>query len=212
MVLTILLSFFIKAQADQIKVAVLDTGIKASELYKFKVCDQGMKDFTNTGMEDTNGHGTNVAEIILKYNQNPNVCFMFLKVFSDEATQYNTMQAQVYAMEHDVKVINYSGGNNTADPLEKELLDMYFKKKGVFIAAVGNKHEDLDKNCNYYPACYDKRIFTVSNGKYYSNILKTSTKMVYDGEPGSKFHGTSQSTARATADFLTYAMKNNPWK
>lgn len=208
--MVLLFSFMI--QAKEVKVAILDTGIKREELKNFKVCDNGLKDFTGEGIEDIQGHGTNIALTILKYNKNPNVCFMFIKIFSEKGSVLNSIAGFIYAMENNVSLINYSGGGDDFDLLEKRAVNLFLDRGGILIAAAGNKHRNLNVNCSYFPACYSKRIFTISNNEIYSNIYKNSIKVNYDGESGSRYHGTSQSTARTTALFLNYAMKIHLWK
>jgi hypothetical protein len=55
-----------------IVVAVIDTG-KAVDP-KLKYCKYGHKDITGTGLEDNNGHGTNVASLIAREAKGANYC------------------------------------------------------------------------------------------------------------------------------------------
>lgn len=213
----LMLLFSLLVGAEDIKVAVLDTGFNENHIKDIRLCPNGLKDFTGMGTtHDHDGHGTNVTAIINKYNKNPKVCFMLLKVFGGENNLLNTISAIFYAIEHNVKVINYSGGGYTPDDLEKRAVKLFLDRGGIFVAAVGNKALNLNYNCRYFPACYDTRIFVVSNRQAYSNIYAKSAVSEYDGRTetfyGVKLKGTSQSAAYGTAALLNVMMVNSVWK
>lgn len=75
-----------------IKVAVLDTGI--SPTLKHLMCDEGHKDFTGTGMEDFNGHGSHISGLIDQYARNV--------IFDSKEHNYNSLIERLSAVK-----INY---------------------------------------------------------------------------------------------------------
>lgn len=196
------------ANAEQIKVAVLDTGFKTEYLKDINVCQNGIRDFTGTGIEDHHGHGTVMVGLINKYNKNPNVCFLILKVFGGQYTVMAGTNAIKYATEQGVKIINYSGSGDKPNSFEKTAIKKFQDKGGLFFASTGNEGLDLNKDCNRFPACY-KDVNMVSNYGVFANQHKKALQI-----NNSKFNvvtyfdkplpGTSASTAIAVGQFLTY--------
>lgn len=214
----IALLFTLLIHAEQLKVAVLDTGFDLYKINDIKLCENGLQDFSNSGtVHDTHvkNHGTNIVGIINKYSKNPDVCFYILKVFDDKATVVSTANAIIFAIAHNVHIINYSGGGIDYSKYESEAIKIFLDRKGIFIAAGGNNHSNLDLKCNYYPACSDPRVTVITNTKIYSNKLKRSIKISYDGSNdfiyGEPIWGTSQSTALATASLLNALIGKHPW-
>ena len=82
-------------------VAVIDTGVNGYAGYAV--------DFTGTGVEDRNGHGTHVAEKILA-NADGKALIISLKAMDDDGTgkMTNVYQAVEYAKEQHVDIINMS--------------------------------------------------------------------------------------------------------
>jgi len=141
--------------SDVIKVAVIDTGFdfkstwsdaKEKKLKKPVLCKTGHKDFTNTGVQDTHGHGTHVAGIISS-RAKKKYCLLIIKAW-DKKNKLNQTRsialAFKYAVEQKVDIINYSGGGAGFDYIEyiwvKKALD-----DGIFVvAAAGNEGQKVD--------------------------------------------------------------------
>ena len=70
------------SKAETIKIAVLDTGY-SNNLPDLKVCPNGLKDFTGTGMVDTVGHGTNILGTIAKELKGVDYCVYVFKVYTN---------------------------------------------------------------------------------------------------------------------------------
>lgn len=188
----ILLTFFWspKVLSGTLTVAVIDTGIGKHEQ---KLCKQGHKSFLglfDNPLKDEHGHGSHVAGLI---NRNAeyqgDYCLVSLKYYSDKATGtenlINMKAAIRYAININVKAINISGGGIQADQEEMELIKEALDKKIKVVVAAGNEKSDLDKNCNYFPACYDPRIIIVGNDEVRFN--KNSQSFVKRRNPSSNY-------------------------
>ena len=69
-------------QKKQLKVAVIDTGLNfQDDRFNRHLCRSGHKDFTDSGLNDTNGHGSTVVSLIEKYARNANYCFLIYKFY-----------------------------------------------------------------------------------------------------------------------------------
>jgi len=166
----------------QIKVAIIDTGIDEMLLSKPVYCNEGHKDFTNTGLNDRHGHGTHISGIVDQYvkdvifnyklpssridNVVVNYCQIIIKFYDVKASNQdnleNTIKAFKWAISQNVDVINYSGGGNDSSPEEKKVIIEALNKGIKIVAAAGNEHANLSKK-PFYPAMYDKRIYVVGN-------------------------------------------------
>jgi|SRR5581483_151382 len=148
-------------------VAVIDTGISPNT--PVKVCPHGSFNFINdtADVTDYHGHGTNVSGLIDQSAHDKNYCQMILKYYSDTATGKVNEQRMIRALQAAVNAkadyINISGGGPEPDPTERALVEKALDNGTVIVAAAGNEGVSLDKKCNYYPACYDKRIIVVGN-------------------------------------------------
>ena len=109
-----------------IRVAVIDTGFdfnstwnsdffKSRGLVRPKLCDTGHYDVItkSTKVVDNHGHGTHIAGLIAKYNENTDYCLIIIKYFDSKSTKNTALLSQKAfqkAIDLDVDVINYSGG------------------------------------------------------------------------------------------------------
>lgn len=202
----------------QIKVAVIDTGIDAK--YSKVLCTKGSEDLTGRGMEDQIGHGTMVSGIIYALSgqrQGYPICQIMLKYYhtdsatSDKQSIPNATSAFRRAIDAKVQLINYSVVGNAPDFAERKVIKEALDKGIKIIVPSGNKRVDLDKSCNVYPACYDKRLIVVGRsdidnveerGFGYGSIVDAYA----DGAPGRFFgysyEGTSMATALVTARLI----------
>ena len=148
--------------AKTIKIAVIDTGFDFNskweklgkdsdgrQLRKPKLCNEGHKDFTGTGIQDTMGHGTHVTGIIAKFAEDADYCIVVIKFYDVGAIPTdnfrNSAVALSYAYNLGVDMINYSGGG-VEFALDEYLAVKKLLDRGVvFIAAAGN-----EKSVNNY--------------------------------------------------------------
>jgi len=140
-----------------IKVVVIDTGLDLKdERFKQVLCLTGHDNFTNESMTDYAGHGTHVAGLIKQYAGLSNYCLIILKYYSTRDPENNTRRAQQAirrAVELGASVINFSAGGPGSNPEECMLLTLH--PEVTVVVAAGNDGANLDRNCDYYPACYN---------------------------------------------------------
>lgn len=208
-------------------VAVIDTGIQLDHPFlkdnihvingnpskqNFGV-DFSSGSSTNTPF-DQHGHGTHVAGIVKSVF--PEVRILTLKYYnpaaSGQANLAATIRALKYAVDHNVDIINYSGGGPESSQEELKILKEAERKGILIIAAAGNERSNIDEKRNaYYPASYGlSNIITVGAYDDMLNIIPSSNygkKSVDIAAPGHRIRsaipgggaaymtGTSQATA-----------------
>ena len=216
-ILTISLFFSLSAKADMIRVAIIDTGL--NNFNEFRICKNSAKDFTGYGMQDMNGHGTNVATMIKKYAKDTNYCIIPIKYFHTELLPgdvSHSNNAFIYAMKMNADIINFSAGGMSPNLEEKRIINEILKRKIVLITAAGNESMNLDKNCNYFPACYYDKIIVVGNKYEESKKSSNYGKIVDLWEDGHGcvkdvcLEGTSQAAGIATGKLLNYVNTRKP--
>lgn len=164
-VLPLLLSSL--AQAKTLTIAVIDTGIdKASP----NLCRMGHKSFVKdlpNPLSDEHGHGTHVAGLISQNAGIGDYCLIAIKYYSPAQTGRQNLDAMVQAIRYAINIkadfINYSGGGPEPDLREKALINKGLNRGVRIVVAAGNENDDLGKKCNYFPACYDRRLVVVGN-------------------------------------------------
>jgi subtilisin family serine protease len=225
--------------AKTITIAVIDTGVDKDLPH---LCKMGHKSFVDTSpdpLQDDHGHGTHVAGIVVNNAGEGDYCIVAIKYYSDKNTGLqnlaNLKKSIQYAINIKVDFINLSGGGPDSDPKERLLFKKALKNKIKIVAAAGNEHNDLDKVCNYFPACYDKRIVMVGNlltpeeigmSLPYPDLTLRSPSSNYgirvtrwevgtdvestlpNGKRG-KMSGTSQATAVATSELVKEALNKH---
>ena len=198
------------AHSRQIRIAIVDTGININDP-ELVFCKGLSKDFTDTGLEDTNGHGTNISFIIHNYLQGKNYCIIMVKVVNGvkgaDKLQY-MIDGLTYLVDLKPDIVNISLIGFGTYPDEYNAIRTLLDNKTVIVAAAGNNGMNLDEDCNVYPACYSNRIITVGNLAYVGLRNSTSNygKYVKRWELGTNItaggytkSGTSQATALVTA-------------
>jgi len=196
-----------------IKVAVIDTGL--DNLKGVKLCPKGLIDLTDTSMRsEADGHGNNVSHIIVDGLEKEDYCLYHIKAVSPLKNNYNLALAM--AIYHKVDIINYSAGGPTSDVWEEALVTLAIKNGIKLITAVGNHSQDLDKNCNFFPACYVKNtpgLITVANNHKSSNYGKKTVTFTRNGvnvaAGGTTLSGSSQATAMVSREILIKLLKEN---
>lgn len=209
------------AYAKPIKVAVIDTGRPSIGI---RSCDEGSMDFTGEGLEDREGHGTNVVNLIAQYAGDADYCIMYLKYYTPKGDNLRTsIQAWKRAIQQKADVIIYAGGGKQYSGDEEEVVKQALAQGAFIFAAAGNEETNLEHNCNYYPACLDWKIVKVGCKKpdgtlcTKSNYAKNLENFVYaDGfnrsAGGYTRTGTSQATAVVTGRFIKYYDKHRKAK
>lgn len=195
------------------KVAIIDTGINYKYTQDLPICENGLIDLTRTGMKDNHGHGSNVSEIITRDTKDYDYCLVVFKYIDPSYTEDTFLtlkRALLYIfVDKDIKILNLSLGGKKEDPIEKFLLTELLEEGIIIVAAAGNDKQDLDKDCNFFPACYDDRIIKVGNYEVEGIPSKSSNygKKINRWYKGTRIaaggiilSGTSQSTAAITAE------------
>lgn len=220
-ILIALLIGLLNAEAIELRdrVAILDTGLNIKYMSEPWVCTEGHRDLTDTGLNDTHGHGTNVALIIAR-NINPEKqCALIIKWTEGGSVNNNVPIMDVYdtLKGSTVKWINYSASGNLVSLGENiRLYDMSAWDNIHITVAAGNDKRDLSVKCNIFPACYNiqnKHWHVVANGKNgvpqgNSNYNGPVTEMEDGNEVtagGYMFSGTSQAAALYTSKLLRKA-------
>lgn len=203
--LTFLCSFNALAET-LVKVAVIDTGLDMKYSKSVPLCRDGHKDFTGEGLNDNNGHGTNIVGLIVNSYKPTGYCIVLIKAFSrDPQVQYVT-QALEYAEQIQANIINLSGGGPNPIKREREVVMRLLDKNIILSVAAGNDNVNLDEDCNYYPACYDPRIYVVGNSNGRSNYGKV-VDIWYNGQNKTEFGVTRSGTSQSTAQFTSQLLK-----
>lgn len=199
--LLLLTSSYAHPLEARIKIAIVDTGLEVTPEMKPYICE-GMSfslDSSNTFV-DSNGHGSNVAGLIVEGLDPKKYCIQIIK-YRDNIDTYMVAFAIRNAVAMGVSYINLSLSGSGSSVVE--YLDiMKALQQGVHIAiAAGNQRLTLTKNfCPVFPTCYkiDNENFRIvgSNTGHYGN----QGPMIKYWEDGSdkglpSMTGTSQATA-----------------
>jgi subtilisin family serine protease len=211
------------ASAKTLIIAVIDTGIDPSVPH---LCKMGHKSFvkSSSALTDQNGHGTHIAGLIAANVGEGDYCIVAIKYYVDGATGEQNMArmiaAEKYALNIKADFINISGGGPQSNSEEKQLIQSILKRNTTMVVAAGNEKSDLDKSCDYFPACYDSRIIVVGNlevredgqkgvchSSNYGAYVKrwevgTNVTSTLPGGRTGKMTGTSQATAVATGKLV----------
>ena len=234
-ILTVLMAVLVDAKT--VKIAVLDSGYtKGTLAFEPPICRtyNATDDKTINDMNESK-HGTNVLGLIdstiRKNSKITDYCFYIIKVFGTTyATSVNfTNGLKELIRLGGVDIINISGGGIDGSETEQALINELIAGGAVIIAAAGNDNIDLDKSCQFFPACYKNNegfIVSVGNGKSYkerynsSNYGKINVHQWIDGsnkcvimkkDKSICLSGTSQSTAIYTGIVASgFLMFRNP--
>lgn len=173
-------------------VAVVDTGIDYNHpfLEKNIYVPSGKVSEKNYGIDfsknvidkntpiDKHGHGTHVSGIIRSIF--PEVKILALKYFNPSASGDDNLASTVlalrYAVDHNVDIINYSGGGPGPAMEELRALKEAEKKGILVVVAAGNEESNIDdKSKAYFPASYGlSNVITVSAHDEDLKILPSS--------------------------------------
>lgn len=164
-IISLLLALPQLSQASQ-KIVVLDTGLDITDTrLSPKLCAEGHKDFTNTELKDTHGHGTHVVGLIEQYAKDTDYCLVIVKYYREEDDKIKNMKAYkealTYAFSLEPKIINFSGSGPQFD--EDELVLIKDHPNTILVTSAGNEKVNLDIE-KRYPASYkEKNIIVVGS-------------------------------------------------
>lgn len=158
-----------KQVTDKVKVAVLDTGITATE--DIDVAGRinfipGEED-VNPLYEDVSGHGTSVASVIAAKDNgigvtgiNPNVELYSVKVLDDKkrASLSEVIKGIYWCIDNDIDIINMSFGTSMESEILKQVVKEADEKNILMIAAAGNRGVVVGESTVEYPAVFDEVI------------------------------------------------------
>ncbi len=219
LLLTLLLAY--PASAKTLKVAIIDTGLDIND-YRFSghVCPKGNKDFTGSGLVDTNSHGTHVAGLIQHFAGPGDYCFLIYKFYLESnpgsISSKHMVEAIQEAINNGASIVNISGGG--AEFKEEEFLLIKNNPQVTFVVAAGNEGQSLDAPGNeFYPASYNLENEIVVGGVDVNGVRVPSSnygKKVVNQELGENVlsylpenkigpkTGTSQATAIRTGKLI----------
>jgi len=188
------------------RIAIIDTGFGLHYKLNVKLCKTGHYDFVKEEPRingDDVGHGTAIALVVAQNIKKPYCLLVYRVIKTAEGTTYPSVLARaIYkAYKEGANYINYSITGGSVISEEKYAMELVSKEGVKVFVAAGNNGQNLDKNCDAYPACYKVGNYVVGalNDKKkpanYSNYGKVITHWEL-GRFGSQT-GTSMATPRA---------------
>ncbi len=196
--------------ARTLRIAVIDSGL--TEVKGVKLCKEGIIDLTRTNTKsEYYKHGDNITHIISDALGDLDYCIVHIKAFSEHTNYYfASADAFSFALNLNVDIINYSAGGLLYSKLEAKWISLALKKGIKVIVAAGNERIDLDKKCNYYPACIQGVALVGNIDNVYSNYGKRVTAWRNGNNikaGGTTLSGTSQACALYTRDLALKMIK-----
>lgn len=203
------------------RVAIIDTGLDIEDIrFKDHICPEVGQDFTGGGLADVHGHGTHIAGLIQQNAGPANYCFIILKYYSETARGFVNMNHYLAALDSLYRfhpdVVNYSGGGDNSDEIERSIIANFPKTR--FFVAAGNDGHDLDLHCDNFPACYADKLQNITvvgnlNGAssnfgkvvtswFDGNNIESTVPYAISSSGLARMTGTSMSTALATGHYL----------
>ncbi len=169
------------ATADKkIRVAVIDTGFSDKSILDGSIAGGKNYIVESMGTDDTYGHGTAVASIILENVPDAELVALVSSVYDHgKLTQVDVDTFARIIMDavdvYECDVINVSAGFAADVETVRQAVD-YAKEKGVVIvAAAGNDYQD-NPDAKYYPAAYESVIAVGSMNENKTSISDFSQR------------------------------------
>ena len=212
--LTALIAFVLMNLAahadDRLRVYVLDTGINFTHIGHKWRCPESPKNI------DTNGHGTFIAEIIVKNGDASKFCLVDLKYYygkdGKNATEAKIIKFLSSIVGKKVGVLNFSGGGPSVLLEERRIMIELLKQGFKLSLAAGNHGDNLDKNCNFFPACYFNRdvpeivrVSTTNFGHNTNGPVNRVQPLTFWGKTGAS----SAATAVTTREWVKQLIRGN---
>lgn len=162
--------------SEKVTVAVLDSGARfTAGLLENRVVDSGVNTSDSGDKKsayDDNGHGTQVAGIIVN-NTNENVEIVAYKVLNSnkQSTNLSVALGIQAAINDNVDVINLSLSGMKYSELLYEAICEAYQRDIVVVCSAGNDNKNTE---NYYPAAFEETITVGSidekgNRSFFSN-------------------------------------------
>lgn len=194
------------------KIGIIDTGFK--DKISVPMCGYGSKKFITN---QTVVHAEVVASIIkdtLEKNK-INYCLIDIQALSDRPQEIDqTFKAIKYVSDNlNLDYLNVSYGGFLRDEEECRIFEEIKNKGTKIFFAAGNHSINLDKTCNFFPACCSNTNVIVGNLDRYGNVAQSSnygkrinvwrvgTNVMYNGVG---HNGTSFSSPQALADYIVH--------
>lgn len=206
------------ANAGQLKIAVVDTGLDiTNQKYKKYLCPTGHMDFTGEGFTDYIGHGTHIFNTIVENANSRNYCIIIYKVFSKlldgEVQVRNIELSYLYAKQYNVKIINLSLTGSYSYNEENFVIN---NPNILFVVAAGNENKNIDIDPVFPASLPEKNVITVGSitrngGKSRSSnygkqvdVWEIGDNVEAECKDGNRcrMSGTSQATALYTARII----------
>lgn len=169
------------ATADKkIRVAVVDTGFSDKSIPDGSIAGGKNYIVESMGTDDTYGHGTAVASIILENVPDAELVALVSSIYDHgKLTQVDADTFAKIIMDavdvYECDVINVSAGFAADVETVRQAVD-YAKEKGVVIvAAAGNDYQD-NPDAKYYPAAYESVIAVGSMNENKTSISDFSQR------------------------------------
>ncbi len=176
---------------NDIKVGVIDSGIKITGDINSNVIEGYNFLNSNKDLTDNIGHGTFVSSIIASdtYGFATKCKIVPLKCFEKNTSTYtDTIVKAVYGAvdDYNCKVINLSLGVRTNSSILEDSINYAVSKGVIVVAAVGN----YSSSTYYYPAAYNNAIGVGSVGvKLNHSTFSQTNDSVYVVAPGENING-----------------------
>ena len=148
-----------KVNPTEIRVAVIDTGISTKAIPEENISEGMNYVDTELSTEDTYGHGTAVASIILSEAPNAQLVPLVSNVYEDgkiKQVKNDTLAEMIKdAIDiYDCQIINLSAGLILDKDSVRNAVE-YAEEQGVLVvASAGNDYEE-NGAVKYYPAAYE---------------------------------------------------------
>lgn len=198
-------------------VAIIDTGISSSLLNKPFMCKDMHADFTGMGINDSHGHGSNIAGIIANKLNPKTHCLLIIKYWHTTQNPWGMYRlyevfSSVLSYIEAVKpaYVNYSSAGFGFSTREFNVYSKLIDNGTKVVVAAGNDMKDLDEGCDTFPACYffnEPNFYVVRASK---STLSNKNGPVNVSRPGNNvcgfgrcLTGTSQAAAQFTADLIS---------
>jgi major intracellular serine protease len=198
------------AYSKQLRVAVIDTGIQKAYTKQANLCKSGHKSFAkDKSVVDTHGHGTNIAGLIKNKAGKSKYCIIVIRFYSNGAGDLSKafIRSLEYAYILKPDILNLSGGGLFSDKRERLIIKRILDKGIIVNAAAGNESLNLDNNCLYYPACYDKRINVIGAKNVPQSNYGKIVDYTINGKDRKAFGITLSGTSQSTAIFTGLMIK-----
>jgi hypothetical protein len=197
----------------------MDTGIQKTEYSIPYLCKDGHLDVTGTSLDDSEGHGTNIAGLIARGIDIKKQCITVLKFYhtvenpSGNRTLDNTLRdSWAHIRKLNSKWVNMSFSGESYIREEYLTIKQLLKNGTKVVVAAGNEKKNLSVKCEVYPACYEFNIpgFYVVGAKdtEFSNFGGPVSIIEFGGWQRGYFGPLQSGTSQAAANWTAKLIKN----